>query len=82
MLPKTRIEKNMFFISFHSDKKHHEEENTRNVKARIIELFEKNDEAGQPGFNEVANRTNDPREVIIIINQYDEIIKSHNKWVI
>lgn len=31
----------MFFISLHSDKKHHKEENTQNGKGTITELTEK-----------------------------------------
>lgn len=44
--------------------------------------MKKNNESEESGFNKVAKKVNDPGEVIIIINQYDEIIKSHNERVI
>ena len=43
----------------------------------VLNSLKENDEEEEPGLNE----TNDPGETIIIINQYEEIIKSHNKRV-
>ena len=52
------------------------------VKQELLNSLKENDEAEDPGLNEVANETNGPGETIFRINQYEEIIKSHNKRVI
>ena len=49
----------------------------KTVKRELLKSLRENDTVEEPGF--IITNVNNPRELMTIINHYDEIIKTQNK---
>ena len=68
----TEIEKVHMVVKIIIRKKLH-----KTVKRELLKSLRENDTVEEPGF--IITNVNNPRELMTIINHYDEIIKTQNK---
>ena len=54
----------------------------QSVKRELLKSLKENDDAEEQGLNETVNNVNNSQEAIIIINSYEDIIKTQNKKAI
>ena len=54
----------------------------QSVKRKLLKSLKENDDVEEQGLNETVNNVNNSQEAIIIINSYEDIIKTQNKKAI
>ena len=54
----------------------------QSVKQELLKSLKENDDVEEQGLNETVNNVNNSQEAIIIINSYEDIIKTQNKKAI
>ena len=54
----------------------------QSVKRELLKSLKENDDVEEQGLNETVNNVNNSQEAIIIINSYEDIIKTQNKKAI
>ena len=54
----------------------------QSVKQELLKSLKENDDVEEQGLNETVKNVNNSQEAIIIINSYEDIIKTQNKKAI
>ena len=53
-----------------------------NIKQELLNSLQENDDVEEQGLQETTNNVNNSQEAILIINRYEDIIKTQNKKAI
>ena len=53
-----------------------------NIKQELLNSLQENDDVEEQGLQETTNNVNNSQEAILMINRYEDIIKTQNKKAI
>ena len=73
---------NWFFIGLNAVERITKKKTNETIKRKLLDWLQQNDDAEKQGLNETSNNVNNYQETILIINCYEDIIKTQNKETI